>query len=120
MPRGLAQVQTQPRFAAYPFSLGVASGYPAPGSVVLWTRLAPVPDAPGGGTHWGAEAWHGDLPRGDRNVMKQSGTFAEILHGPSRTADGTMNIIGALRKAMAITGYSDVKEFQRVEMVVTA
>ncbi len=49
MPKGLAQMQTQPRFAAYPFSLGVASGYPAPGSVVLWTRLAPVPDAPGGG-----------------------------------------------------------------------
>ena len=32
-----------------PFSLGVASGYPTPGSVVLWTRLAPEPYAPGGG-----------------------------------------------------------------------
>jgi IMP dehydrogenase len=31
-----------------------------------------------------------------------------------------MNVIGALRKAMATTGYSDLKEFQRVEMVVTA
>jgi IMP dehydrogenase len=31
-----------------------------------------------------------------------------------------MNIAGALRKAMATTGYSDLKEFQRVEMVVTA
>jgi alkaline phosphatase D len=35
------------RFGSYPFSLGVASGYPTPGSVVLWTRLtgieAPVP-----------------------------------------------------------------------------
>jgi IMP dehydrogenase len=30
-----------------------------------------------------------------------------------------MNVIGALRKAMATTGYSDLKEFQRVEMVVT-
>jgi alkaline phosphatase D len=29
-----------PRFASYPFSLGVASGYPSPDSVVLWTRLA--------------------------------------------------------------------------------
>jgi alkaline phosphatase D len=27
------------RFSAYPFTLGVASGYPSPGSVVLWTRL---------------------------------------------------------------------------------
>jgi IMP dehydrogenase len=30
-----------------------------------------------------------------------------------------MNILGALRKAMATTGYSELKEFQRVEMVVT-
>src|SRR2546428_122961 len=26
-------------FASYPFPLGVASGYPSPGSVILWTRL---------------------------------------------------------------------------------
>jgi alkaline phosphatase D len=29
----------QPRFAAYPFQLGVASGYPAQDGFVLWTRL---------------------------------------------------------------------------------
>src|SRR5918996_4946647 len=29
----------QARFASYPFTLGVASGYPTPGGVVLWTRL---------------------------------------------------------------------------------
>jgi IMP dehydrogenase len=29
-----------------------------------------------------------------------------------------MNLAGALRKAMATTGYTDVKEFQRVEIVV--
>lgn len=52
--------------------------------------------------------------------MDQVGTFEEVLHGPSRRADGTMNIVGALRKAMATTGYSDLKEFQRVEMVVTS
>ena len=33
--------------------------------------------------------------------------------------DGYMNLVGALRKAMATTGYSDLKEFQRVEMVIT-
>jgi IMP dehydrogenase len=27
-------------------------------------------------------------------------------------------LIGALRRAMATTGYSDLKEFQRVEVVV--
>jgi alkaline phosphatase D len=35
-------------FGAYPFSLGVASGDPAPNGVVLWTRLAPIPSAGGG------------------------------------------------------------------------
>ena len=44
-----AQVNARPRFDASPFSLGVASGYPQPGRVVLWTRLAPEPLAPGGG-----------------------------------------------------------------------
>ncbi len=34
---------------ASPFTLGVASGYPTSGSVVLWTRLARAPEAPGGG-----------------------------------------------------------------------
>ena len=29
-----------------------------------------------------------------------------------------MNLVGALRRALATTGYSDVKEFQRVEIVV--
>ena len=38
----------QPRFDADPFSLGVASGYPSPDGVVLWTRLAPEPGAGGG------------------------------------------------------------------------
>ena len=32
-----------------PFTLGVASGEPAPAGVVLWTRLAPRPDDPDGG-----------------------------------------------------------------------
>jgi IMP dehydrogenase len=37
---------------------------------------------------------------------------------PEPDRDGTTNLIGALRRAMATTGYSDVKEFQRVEVVV--
>lgn len=31
--------QGQVRFASYPFKLGVASGYPSPSGVTLWTRL---------------------------------------------------------------------------------
>jgi alkaline phosphatase D len=36
-------------FATDPFTLGIASGYPEPNAVVLWTRLAPEPLVPGGG-----------------------------------------------------------------------
>lgn len=39
----------RPPFARNPFSLGVASGQPRRHSVVLWTRLAPDPQRPGGG-----------------------------------------------------------------------
>lgn len=44
----LRPVMAKPRFSAYPFSLGVASGEPLPDSVVLWTRLAPDPLHGGG------------------------------------------------------------------------
>jgi alkaline phosphatase D len=37
-----------PYFAAYPFQLGVSSGFPTERSVVLWTRLAPDPLAADG------------------------------------------------------------------------
>ena len=89
-------------------------------AAMLGTVLARATDAPGRGTHWGPEAWHADLPRGTRNTIGAVGTFREVLHGPSHRADGTMNVVGALRKAMATTGYSDLKEFQRVEVVVTS
>ncbi|MCC6984119.1 MAG: alkaline phosphatase D family protein [Bauldia sp.] len=38
----------KPVFSSYPFTLGVASGDPLPGGVVLWTRLAPDPLNGGG------------------------------------------------------------------------
>jgi len=44
-----APLQTKPRFDRSPFTLGVASGDPTDDGVVLWTRLAPDPQAPGGG-----------------------------------------------------------------------
>ena len=43
-----AGLLAQPRFERNPFSLGVASGYPGPEGVVLWTRLAPEPRSGGG------------------------------------------------------------------------
>ena len=44
----LAIAREAPRFPAYPFALGVASGSPRARSIVLWTRLAPLPLQGGG------------------------------------------------------------------------
>lgn len=47
--RGRVRAAEYFRFSTYPFTLGIASGYPTPDSMVLWTRLAPSPLEPGGG-----------------------------------------------------------------------
>jgi alkaline phosphatase D len=44
-----AYSQPRVRFSSDPFKLGVASGYPAPDGVVLWTRLVADPLQPDGG-----------------------------------------------------------------------
>jgi IMP dehydrogenase len=87
-------------------------------AVMLGVALARAIDAPGRGYHWGPEAHHPKLPRGRRVEVGQVAPLEEILYGPAPVADGTANLIGALRKSMATTGYSDLKEFQRVEVVV--
>ncbi|MDO5026028.1 MAG: GuaB3 family IMP dehydrogenase-related protein [Trueperella sp.] len=88
--------------------------------VMLGTALARATEAPGNGYHWGAEAHHATLPRGERVQVERAGTLQDILLGPSSSVEGHTNFIGALRRAMAMTGYSDVKEFQRVEVSVGA
>jgi IMP dehydrogenase len=87
-------------------------------AVMIGSPFARASDAPGRGFHWGAEAHHPSLPRGERVEFGTVGTLQEILFGPSRVADGTMNLVGALRRAMATTGYTELKEFQRIEVVV--
>ncbi|RSS53098.1 alkaline phosphatase [Streptomyces sp. WAC01280] len=49
-----------------PFTLGVASGDPLPGSVLLWTRLAPRPFEPGGGLPASRVSVHWELARDER------------------------------------------------------
>ena len=87
-------------------------------AVMLGTTLARATDAPGGGYHWGTEAYHSQLPRGRRVEVGQIGSLEEILYGPATVADGKANLVGALRRSMATTGYSDLKEFQRVDVVL--
>jgi IMP dehydrogenase len=87
-------------------------------AVMVGSPLAKAAEAPGRGFHWGPEAWHASLPRGERAKFDTVGTLEHILLGPSTVPDGTMNLVGALRKAMSTTGYTEVKEFQKVEIVV--
>lgn len=67
----------RPRFLANPFSLGVASGDPAPNGVVLWSRLAPDPLNGGG---MGPEAvnvrWEVASDDGMRTIVKRGSTTA--------------------------------------------
>lgn len=86
---------------------------------MLGAPLARAKEAPGHGKHWGSEARHATLPRGFRSDVGTVGTLEEILYGPSHMADGKTNFIGALRRAMASTGYVDLKNFQRCDVVVT-
>ena len=86
-------------------------------AVMLGSVLARATEAPGAGWHWGAEAHNAELPRGHRVHVGTGGSLEQILLGPAQDADGTANLIGALRRAMATTGYSDLKEFQRVDVV---
>lgn len=87
-------------------------------AVMLGSPLARAEEAPGKGMHWGAEARHRTLPRGFRTNVGTVGTLEDIMFGPSHNADGTTNYIGALRRAMATTGYVDLKSFQRCPVTV--
>lgn len=87
-------------------------------AAMVGTPLARAEEAPGRGWHWGPEAWHATLPRGERVKFGAIGTLEEIMLGPSHTPDGTMNLVGALKRALATCGYTEIKEFQRVEIVV--
>lgn len=88
-------------------------------AVMIGTPLAAAHEAPGKGWHWGMSAVHATLPRGPRVAVEQRGSFEEILVGPSHDPDGGLNLIGALRRAMAMCGYEKLKELQKADLAVT-
>jgi IMP dehydrogenase len=87
-------------------------------AVMLGCPLARSNEAPGRGWHWGHASHHPVLPRGTRLKVDQVGSLEQVLLGPACTDDGTTNLFGGLRRAMAMTGYSSIKEFQKVEVMV--
>ncbi len=87
-------------------------------AVMIGSPLAKAKEAPGGGFHWGMATFHSDLPRGTRIEVGVRATLKEILLGPAHENDGTLNLFGALRTAMATCGYENIKDFQRAEIMV--
>jgi IMP dehydrogenase len=86
-------------------------------AVMVGTPLAAAAEAPGRGFHWGTTAVHATLPRGNRAAVEARGSLEEILVGPAHEADGQRNLLGALRRSMALCGYESLKDFQKAEVV---
>lgn len=87
-------------------------------AVMIGSPLARAYEAPGRGFHWGMATFHPTLPRGARVRTEQNGTLEQILMGPANENDGTFNLMGGLRTSMATTGYADIAEFHRAEVMV--
>ncbi len=80
------------QFAADPFTLGIASGYPEPNAIVLWTRLAPEPLVPGGGVPAAPVevAWEIGTDERLRDVARRGTAFAtpDWAHSAARRSHG--------------------------------
>jgi IMP dehydrogenase len=86
-------------------------------AVMVGSPLARAAEAPGHGYHWGMATFHPSLPRGARVKTDQVATLEEIVIGPAKENDGTLNLMGALRTSMATTGYDTIQAFQKAEIM---
>jgi IMP dehydrogenase len=87
-------------------------------AVMVGSPIARASEAPGRGYHWGMATPSPTLPRGSRIKVGTLGTLKEILLGPAKFDDGSMNFIGALRTSMGTLGAVTIKEMQQVEVVI--
>ena len=92
----------------------VAAGADA---LMIGSPLARAEEAPGHGTNWGMAAPSPTLPRGTRIKVGTTGSLERILLGPALVADGSENLVGALRQSMAALGARTIREMHAVEMV---
>jgi IMP dehydrogenase len=92
-------------------------------AVMLGEPLTVAAEAPAKGAWWHASASHPKLPRGrfaESAAQWPLAPLAEVIQGASASPDGYLNLFGGLQRAIAKAGYSDLKEFQRVELIVTS
>ena len=86
--------------------------------VMIGSPLSRAYEAPGRGYHWGMATFHPQLPRGTRVKTNQVASLEEILVGPARENDGTLNLFGALKTSLATCGYENIQAFQKAEVMV--
>ncbi|MDV7245467.1 MULTISPECIES: GuaB3 family IMP dehydrogenase-related protein [Rhodococcus] len=91
-------------------------------AAVLGAPLAVAAEAPGGGWYWPSAAAHPSVPRGTMLPVSfgERPSLDQVLAGPSNDPYGSLNFVGGLRRSMAKSGYSDLKEFQKVGLTVRA
>ncbi|MGW3471910.1 GuaB3 family IMP dehydrogenase-related protein [Saccharopolyspora sp. NPDC000995] len=88
-------------------------------AVMLGEALTESAETPAQGYYWTSAAAHPSLPRSEIVGFAGSGADLEqLLFGPSSDPYGTLNLFGGLRRAMAKTGYRDLKEFQKVGLML--
>jgi IMP dehydrogenase len=91
-------------------------------AAVLGAPLAVSAEAPGRGWYWPSASAHPSVPRGAllQVAYDERPGLDRVLAGPSDDPFGSLNLVGGLRRAMAKSGYSDLKEFQKVGLTVRA
>ncbi len=88
-------------------------------AVMLGEQLTAGDIVPGEGYYWVSAAAHPRLPRGHISYCGSADVPLEtLLVGPATGTLGDTNIFGALGRAMAKTGYCDLKDFQKVGLSV--
>ena len=87
-------------------------------AVMIGSPIAKASEAPGKGFHWGMATPSPTLPRGSRIKVGTVGSLKEILFGPAKFDDGSMNLVGALKTSMGTLGATNIKEMQQVEVVI--
>jgi len=88
-------------------------------AVMLGAPLSLAQEAPAAGSWWHSSASHPKLPRGAYGVTGEAlGSLEKLLYGPADNPYGLLNLFGGLKRAMAKCGYRDLKEFQKVGLVL--
>lgn len=87
-------------------------------AVMIGSPIAGTEDAPGKGYHWGMATSSPGLPRGTRVQVGIKAKLEQVLFGPAKTDDGTMNFVGALKLAMSYCGAKTIKEMQQAELII--